>query len=505
MNRRGFLGSVGTSSLAALAGCTGLISGSSESEGETVDEPRKPIPGDSRVLRVTDVSESDAKMEVRMLGNGIHRTVTFNLYRNSPSDGDPGSWEKYDLGGGKSRPYLAYKSEGTKVSATATDVFQKPRHPSNVVYAVLGFPADEEPAGVPLDYTVELEESNLQMNSHHTEYERTRRVLGRTQMMVKRPGTGKFVLPDADKDDTFSMYGHDPFYLVHREGNTYGGAVAGGRGADGAQSNWVVSSSNDSPWLEPEMDLYERSDSKYGAGRESGQSVYRRGAFERPWGAEVRIPYDAYARWTTWNERRYVGAPSTPRDIANVTRLVTREDSQGNTALDNDVLAQVATDLNATAEGAGLTSPEQKLQFIADFTQYMRYTGDDSLPAYKPRVKHPITTLYEMRGDCEDKVVLAMALLYQDAFPDYKLSTYYVRRTPTGGAHVGLAVHKDAFEANVMEGSSGEHDDYLYVEVTFPKRLGKTGYGFNTPRVTNCVPAGHPVPDRAGGSVRRWR
>ncbi|WP_227379951.1 hypothetical protein [Haladaptatus halobius] len=74
--------------------------------------------------------------------------------------------------------------------------------------------------------------------------------------------------------------------------------------------------------------------------------------------------------------------------------------------------------------------------------------------------------------------------------------------------HVRVGVHKDIFDDEIvdemMADSVGSHEDYFYLEVTFPERLGGTGNGFGTPGITNCVPSGHPAPDPKGGRVIRW-
>lgn len=448
MDRRTLLQTAGVGVATALAGCVvGPSRGDGVDEEPTSTGPQKPVPGNAQFASIGEIT--DTTMTVGLSYPSIPREVTFELRRYSPSPSDPGTWKPYSIGD-YTRPILVFEREGEVVSRTKT-TYEGTRGGG---YVTLDFPATEEPVGQSLIYELLLTEHTLRGQQ---------RSLGYSPLAIRRPDTGTFIYQGERGPGTAQGFGYNDLYEYDSTET------------DDEQTWTIISASNSSRWLTPQMEGVEN--------RVGEVSQYRRAWFERPWSLQYTIANDEYEFATSQNKKAYYGHTSQARfDFRNLSRLY-RTFFQN-----NPVLSRVASELNSTAESAGLTTPLEKLRLVCDFVQWIPYRDDKSLQRDKPRVQSPTATLYEFAGDCEDKVALAGGLLYQDSLPDYQLTTYYV----DDPGHVGVAVRKNIFDTEVD--SVGHDEEYLYAEVTYPAPLGTIADGWSTPQIAAMAPPGHPTP-----------
>lgn len=448
MKRRTLLRTTGVGLSTTLAGCAVSQTNSGDgSEPQTQTGPKQPVPGKAKIGNIQEVTGSSITFS--MYYANIPRKVKFRLTRYTPSTNDRGEWDTRTIEGAI-RPQLKYNTEGEVVSES-TGTYSED---GLVTYVTVDFPANSEPTGVPLTYRITLIEHTLSGQTRH---------LGYTPLLLKRPDTGEFMYQKPTGQVNVLRFGYnDAFYKSSVN-------------SDGKRTNTFTSTSTASRWKTPRMEDV--------SNRPVTTSNYHRGRFERPWSIQYTIEDDVYDEYRYENIDDYQGHIKHPGgDMGNLIRII--EDDFA----DNPELARLAEIFNDKAESIGLTSPLGKLRFICDFAQWLPYRADKTLPENKPRVKVPITTLYEMEGDCEDKVALVAGLLYQDAFPDYKIGAYYIHDP----AHVGVAIKRDIFDVDVD--SVGDSEEYLYVEVTYPSALGLIYDGWSQPKIQSDTPPGHPDP-----------
>ena len=448
MKRRTFLQSVTIGLTTTLAGCAFSQTGfTNDTETQTQYGPEQLIPGKAEVGNIQGVTEDS--LTFSLYNVKLPRKVKYELTRYTPSADDRGEWDLYTIDN-VPRPILKYNGEGEVISKS-TGTYTKE---GQVLYMTVDFPAEQEPAGVPLLYSISLIEHTLSGQKQH---------LGYTPLLVKRPDTQGFVFQQPNAQVHIKRFGFSTSYYKSSTNR------------DGKRTNTFTSTSTASRWKTPRMDDV--------SNRPVTTSNYHRGRFERPWSIQYTIEDDVYDEYRYENIDDYQGHIKHPGgDMGNLIRII--EDDFA----DNPELARLAEIFNDKAESIGLTSPLGKLRFICDFAQWLPYRADKTLPENKPRVKVPITTLYEMEGDCEDKVALVAGLLYQDAFPDYQLGIYDI----SDPGHVGVAINKDIFDVEVD--SIGDSEQYLYAEVTYPSALGLIYDGWSRPYIEAVSPPGHPDP-----------
>jgi predicted transglutaminase-like cysteine proteinase len=104
----------------------------------------------------------------------------------------------------------------------------------------------------------------------------------------------------------------------------------------------------------------------------------------------------------------------------------------------------------------------EKINYIASMVQSIKYTSDDEMNSSYEYPRYPVETLFDRKGDCEDKSILAASLLYnlgyevallrlpnhmavgvklsKDAIPNYDfyVNDYYFLETTTSGKPCGF-------------------------------------------------------------------
>jgi hypothetical protein len=104
---------------------------------------------------------------------------------------------------------------------------------------------------------------------------------------------------------------------------------------------------------------------------------------------------------------------------------------------------------------------EQEAMFVISFVQQMRYVPDSVL-GYKDYEKYPVETLFDGGGDCEDKVILAAALLKALGMD---VSMILLESSDKKHSHMALGIYfpqKTSGTGFVHEGKK-----YYYTETTF--------------------------------------
>lgn len=443
MNRRTLLRTLGATTVAGLAGCSQTRTNQSDQTQTTTDEVQDPVPGKADIHGIDRLEAGE--MMLSIWNPELPREVTFELYRHTSSENDAGEWRTQNFEDIGPRPILSFDGEGTRVSQTVVNYDGSSLGGS----AQLDFPA-EEPAGTPLVYQIDLVEHTL---------DNQRRTLGYTPTITRNPWTGNYHRQEYNG----GQYG----FNLHKVNKTH---------ENGKKTVSVHTTSTSSRWETPRIDGSKNRSNGFSNG-------YSYGMFERPWSFKYTVPDEEADRWQLWNKDRYIGSPSNDRDIPNTRRLF-------RTSFDNPILARVAEIIDEATEKSGLTSDLAKLRAVADFIQRMEYVRDREIPYGEPRVKHPVTTLYESNGDCEDKVCLAAGLLYQDALPDFTLAAFDIGHP----AHVGVAIARDSIDHEGELDSVGDSDEYIYVDVTYPMPIGMVPDDWGAPFITNIHPPGHPDP-----------
>lgn len=473
MNRREFVSGLGVFSASAVAGCAS--SNQPEETSTTVDRATKdPIPGEAVVYGIEEITHDS--LTIRLDYPKIPRKVTLELYAESPTPSDPGEWSLYNFGWNGDervyRPFLEFEEETSRRLVSTTETFPLPEESGS---GQITFSHEKQPAGTAIQYAVVLVEQTL---------ENQRRWLGPTEMVFRAPG-----------EDTYQT---QDFSRSHFEGFQNLGSRDRVEDESGVTVR-LVGSTNHTRWWEPP------NDGEFPTRPlTSGQGSYTREAFERPWSLEYTINKEDYDKaiqlnnWFRGSETAMVGeiveGPYHPRISSQLTG--------------NPYLESIAEDFNTVAEQAGLTSPLEKLRFVCGITQWMPYKKDSTLAYERTTVKLPLVTLYEYGGDCEDKSLLALALLYQDAFPDYQLGLWFLEAPAHNVAnHMGLAVKTDLFDIDI---TGQEENGYMYAECTYPAPLDYVDepgdYLFH---LLGVQPPGHEYPpstnepsEPEGGSVQ---
>jgi hypothetical protein len=140
--------------------------------------------------------------------------------------------------------------------------------------------------------------------------------------------------------------------------------------------------------------------------------------FQHPWSIEVEVTNgDAYEAEQT--------AERIKEDADHELFALSRSEE----IRQHEIVQDLARQLKEVCDGIGATQPTEQIRVVADFVQYMSHitTGaplDDKTIAASdippefvpPGGHHPVWTLYNEVGDCEDYTVLANTILRTDYF-----------------------------------------------------------------------------------------
>ena len=143
----------------------------------------------------------------------------------------------------------------------------------------------------------------------------------------------------------------------------------------------------------------------------------------------------------------------------------------------NDAITGIVGSLQRAAAEAGFNA-DQTLEFAMRFVQSIPYDitkadqvtalaqDSDSPPRLDLLPRHPYVTLYDNRGICSDKTVLAAAIAAEMGYGT-AIFSFAGESTGTGVGHVGLGIKCPPTYSVYNSG-------YCYIETTAPLRVGMT-------------------------------
>ncbi|MDY6834457.1 MAG: hypothetical protein SVY53_06630 [Chloroflexota bacterium] len=148
----------------------------------------------------------------------------------------------------------------------------------------------------------------------------------------------------------------------------------------------------------------------------------------------------------------------------NLDRAVTKDADYSVYVTDpsDDVAIEVLADeLNKISRSKGF-SDENTVNFVASFIQHcIEYVGDDESKDLKEYPRYPLETLVDGVGDCEDKSILASAVLKLMGYRVALVS--FAPDSEDEPGHMGVAVAGDDYSGTcyIHEGR-----EYYYLETT---------------------------------------
>lgn len=127
-------------------------------------------------------------------------------------------------------------------------------------------------------------------------------------------------------------------------------------------------------------------------------------------------------------------------------------------------ILMVAKGLKETLDEAKATyswNTDQEIMFVVSMIQQFRFVPD-SIMGYRDYEKYPVETLFDGYGDCEDKAILAAALLKRLG---YDVSLLFLETADKKRSHIALG----AVIPNRTSGNYFLHGSkrYYYIETTY--------------------------------------